>query len=222
MNNRLAGIARSLGEVDVVQAFDQSSGEGLISNGDHDVAMIDIDLGPDMRNRTSYGGFALLSALAQKRTVTLVISGMPDENLHDLSLALKAYEFLAKPVTDAQVANALRHALDASERTIDRTSQEPTTSWPRDLKKDPDHDPGLLYKGKPVRLSLTEYRLVHRLISKPGEVVPSDELLEELGTAQSRSAVATHLTNIRKRFRDIDSEFDALSNSPGRGYVWKP
>lgn len=220
-NDRLRILAESLGGVEVEQAFDCLAAEKLISSQDFDLALIDIDLGPDLINQDGrYSGLALLPALAEKGVITIVVTGMAEINLPPLAFRLKAYDFIPKPIRDPELIHKMKLAFELG-KARGKPLLQMESAWPADVIEDPSHTPGLMWKRKPVRLTLTQLRITYRLLNSANSVVGVDELSTEMGTATSKSALATHITDIRAKFKAVDSKFSSIRNVPGRGYVWK-
>lgn len=68
---------------------------------------------------------------------------------------------------------------------------------------------------------MTEYRLVYKLLKTPGIAVNKDALADEMGSATAHGVLATHISGIRKKFKDVDSQFVAIETEPGKGYAWR-
>lgn len=82
-----------------------------------------------------------------------------------------------------------------------------------------------------VPLSFTEFRMVHCLASRAGHDIGYRELYDMVhgkgfvagpGSDGYRSNVRTFIKRIRRKFKEIDSEFDGIENYPGFGYRWRP
>lgn len=218
MNERLAGIVRTVAGVEPDLAFNATEAKRLIDKNTYSVAFMDIDLGPDPIHLTRYSGLKFLSTLAAKGTVAIVISGVGDKNLHDVAITFDAFEFLSKPLENTEIVHTLRMALSSSEN---RTEIGDVPRWPKDIEPNPKLNPGLLYKGKEVRLTMIQTRLVNRLLKASGEVVSIDDLAKDLNPGSDKGAVATHMSNIRKVFMDIDKSFASIKNRMSLGYYWK-
>lgn len=215
-NQMLAALVRPLTSGEIVQAYTRQEGDRFIKSRTFSLAIIDLDLGPEPAEVFSrYGGFDLLSTLVHLGTPTIIVSGTSEENLPKVATALKAFDFVSKPISEPEFINKVKHALEAP-----HSSPASGQAWPKHLQPDPNNNPGVLWKGKPVRLSLTQYRLVHKLIAKPGVPVANGVLVQAMGTADSDGALAVHISLIRKKFKDSDSSFRLLRNVPGRGYAW--
>jgi two-component system, OmpR family, response regulator ChvI len=85
------------------------------------------------------------------------------------------------------------------------------------------------WRGQPIDLTLTEFRMVAQLAVKPGEDVSYRELYDLVhgkdflagsGADGYRANVRTFIKRIRKKFRDVDPAFDQINNYAGFGYRW--
>ncbi len=217
-NEHLKELLQAMPGVSVVQALDRTTAEAVINSNQLDLAIVDIDLGQGPKNK--FAGFALLAELSKKGCTTIVVSGMPEDNLKEVSLSLSAYDFIGKPINDLDFINKVEHAL-AWEATEASRNQVGVQAWPDGLGPDPSRKPGLLWNGRPVRLTLTELGIVHCLIEPPGQVVEYSRLAKTMKSSNSSKALATHMTGVRKKFIDVDPGFDQIDAEPGKGYVWK-
>jgi two-component system response regulator ChvI len=85
------------------------------------------------------------------------------------------------------------------------------------------------WNGRPVNLTLTEFRMVFRMALKPGEDVPYRELYDLVhgrgflagkGVDGYRTNIRTFIKRIRQKFHEVDSNFDRICNYAGLGYRW--
>lgn len=83
--------------------------------------------------------------------------------------------------------------------------------------------------GKAVDLTLTEFKIVALLAMRSGEDVSYREIYDLVhgkdfiagyGTEGYRANVRTFIKRIRKKFRDVDPEFEHIDNYAGFGYRW--
>lgn len=218
-NDRIHDLLKAIPDISIVQEFDGKSAEQRLSKEHFDVIILDIDLGEGPKSR--YGGFDLLSGLRDRKTTTLVVSGMQETNLADVSISLRAYDFIGKPFSDIELFNKFEHALEAQLADPRMDNDVSSAAWPVHLETDNSRVHGLKWKGKSVGLSLTQSRLVHRLLLDIGKPVAISELAKQLKSANSAGAVASHFTGVRQRFLDADPDFNCIRNEPGLGYVWQ-
>src|SRR5215469_7409545 len=85
------------------------------------------------------------------------------------------------------------------------------------------------WAGTTLDLTLTEFKIVALLALRAGEDVGYREIYDLVhgkdfvagyGAEGYRANVRTFIKRIRKKFRDIDSEFDQIHNYAGFGYRW--
>ena len=86
-----------------------------------------------------------------------------------------------------------------------------------------------LWRGETVELTLTEFNIVQLLASRSGEdvhyrdiydLVHGKDFVAGYGAEGYRANVRTFIKRIRKKFREVDSEFDGIGNYAGFGYRW--
>ena len=85
------------------------------------------------------------------------------------------------------------------------------------------------WTGQTLDLTLTEFKIVALLASRSGEDVGYREIYDLVhgkdfvagyGAEGYRANVRTFIKRIRKKFRDIDGDFDQIHNYAGFGYRW--
>jgi DNA-binding response OmpR family regulator len=209
-------------DVEVVPAYTREDAIKLVKSQRFDVVIVDVDLGPGPKEK--YAGFEILTLLNGAQTVTLVVSGAPHPNLQELAISLQAYDFIGKPIPELSFINKFEHALKTAQMQEgdNVVSLGSEVALPPNLTKDPKIQYGLRWKGTLVRgLTLTQLRLVACLIEQPGTPVRRAALAHQLGTSNAAAAIATHMSEIRKQFVEIDPEFSQIQPEPGVGYVWK-
>ena len=55
----------------------------------------------------------------------------------------------------------------------------------------------------------------------PGHVKSRDQLMEDAKMVVDDSTITTHIKRIRRKFENIDSEFDNIETVYAAGYRWK-
>jgi two-component system response regulator ChvI len=77
------------------------------------------------------------------------------------------------------------------------------------------------WRGVPVRLTVTEFRILASLAADPGVVRTREQLLTAafpLDAAMSDRTVDTHVKRIRRKLEEADAGFDAIEAVYGLGY----
>ncbi len=80
------------------------------------------------------------------------------------------------------------------------------------------------WKGIPINLTVTEYLLVKALAIRPGHVKNRDQLIDAAygeNIYVDDRTVDSHIKRLRKKFKDIDKEFDRIETLYGVGYKYK-
>ena len=101
----------------------------------------------------------------------------------------------------------------------------PTTSGCDDLHL--DHPArAVTVHGKEIDLTRTEFDLLAHLVSRPGVVVPREELLREVWDTEfvpeSTHVVDVHLANLRRKLRDGSSNNQWIRTIRGVGFRFDP
>jgi len=85
------------------------------------------------------------------------------------------------------------------------------------------------WAGTPIDLTLTEFKIVALLALRTGEDVSYREIYDLVhgknfvagyGDEGYRANVRTFIKRIRKKLREVDSEFEHIHNYAGFGYRW--
>ena len=72
-----------------------------------------------------------------------------------------------------------------------------------------------------VNLTVTEFQIVYLITSNPDKIHSFDSLMES--TRQkvvNENTVSTHIRRIRRKFQDIDPQFNSIQSVHGVGYRW--
>ena len=69
-------------------------------------------------------------------------------------------------------------------------------------------------------LTLTELWIIHALAKFPGHVKDRDNLMSEANVVVDDSTITSHIKRIRKKFTQLDPEFNAIETVYGMGYRW--
>ena len=135
-------------------------------------------------------------------------------------LRLGAWDYLPKPISLNYLAERISSLLRINTARIESNSNANTAKLVGDMSIDQE---ALLvsWKGQPINLSGTEFRMLAKLVRVPGHAVSYDTLMN--ATMQSlvtNNTINTHMRNIRKKFESIESAFDCIKSEYGYGYRW--
>ena len=81
-----------------------------------------------------------------------------------------------------------------------------------------------MWDGRPVKLTVTEFLLLQALAQRPGFVKSRDNLMDAAYDDQvyvDDRTIDSHVKRMRKKFRAVDPEFDAIETLYGVGYRYR-
>lgn len=211
-----------------VQTF--SAGEPALeyfrSGGGADVILLDWRM-PGMN------GLEVLRNLRRAGTGTPVIflTALSDDIYEEAALEGGAVDFIDKSRRLSILLKRL-HLITEGMRPVPdsaaakRPAGEVVNLGPLELRFDINR---AAWNSTTLDLTLTEFKIVALLASRSGEDVGYREIYDLVhgkdfvagyGAEGYRANVRTFIKRIRKKFRDIDSDFDQIHNYAGFGYRW--
>jgi len=184
-----------------------------------DLAVLDIKM-PRM------DGMELLQKLRARTAMPVIFLTSKDDELDELmGLRLGADDYITKPFSQRLLLERIRALL----RRHDSTRAEATGAAPAsvitrgDLTLD-ETKHQCLWKGKDIQLTVTEFLLVKALAQRPGMVKSRDQLIDAAygeNVYVDDRTIDSHVKRLRKKFRNIDGEFDQIETLYGIGYRYK-
>jgi len=207
--------------------YDGASGLAALENDPPDLAILDVKM-PRM------DGMEVLRRLRRTSDLPVIILTSKDEEIDEiLGFNLGADDYMHKPFSQRllieRVKAVLRRAgVDAEEPGVAPAAAPGADNAARAIKRgkltlDPArHD--CLWDGKPVKLTVTEFLLLQSLAQRPGFVKSRDNLMDAAYDDQvyvDDRTIDSHIKRMRKKFRDVDSEFDAIETLYGVGYRYR-
>jgi len=169
---------------------------------------------------------------ASERLPVIFLTSRDEEFDRVLGLSIGADDYLCKPFSLRELVARVR-VLFRRAALGTRAGAPPSGESPRaagdepvacgDLRLDP---PRLetTWRGAPVRLTVTEFRILAALAREPGVVRTREQLLAAafpIDAAMSDRTVDTHVKRIRRKLEDADAGFDAIEAVYGLGYRLK-
>jgi len=205
--------------------FDGAAGLAALENEPPDLAILDVKM-PRM------DGMEVLRRLRRTSDLPVIILTSKDEEIDEiLGFNLGADDYMHKPFSQRllieRVKAVLRRAGIEGEDTAAAAAGGPEAAA-RALKRgkltlDPArHD--CLWDGKPVKLTVTEFLLLQSLAQRPGFVKSRDNLMDAAYDDQvyvDDRTIDSHIKRMRKKFREVDPEFDAIETLYGVGYRYR-
>ncbi len=184
-----------------------------------DLAVLDIKM-PRM------DGMEVLRRLRQKTDVPVIFLTSKDTEVdEELGLQMGADDFIRKPFTQrlllARVRAVLRRAAVIGPSGGKEDAAQVMVRGK--LTLDPNRHV-CTWNDLPVTLTVTEFLILQALAQRPGYVKSRDNLMDAAYDDQvyvDDRTIDSHIKRLRKKFRQVDSEFDAIETLYGVGYRFK-
>jgi two-component system, OmpR family, response regulator ChvI len=167
-------------------------------------------------------GLELLEKLRAASDVPVIMLTSKDEEADEaLGLELGADDYITKPFSPtllvARIKAILRRATIAAKAAEDAPDQEVVRG---DLLLDAERH-RVVWRGREVKLTVTEFLILEALAARPGVVKTRNQLLDAAygddGFVDDRT-IDSHIKRIRRKFRAADGEFDGIKTLYGAGY----
>lgn len=189
-----------------------------------DVILLDWRM-PDMN------GLEVLRELRQRGLTTPIIflTGLTDEVFEEAALAGGAVDFIDKTRKLSILVRRIELIAEGQRPSPDPGHQPPPSQirlGHMELRFDINR---AFWRGAPVDLTLTEFRMIAQLAMRPGEDISYRELYDLVhgkdfiagfGSEGYRTNVRTFIKRIRRKFRELDFNFDCIENYARFGYRW--
>ena len=196
----------------------ESALQGLLARP-VDLAVLDIKM-PRM------DGMELLQRLRQRSSLPVIFLTSKDEELDQLmGLRLGADDYITKPFSQRLLLERIRALLRRNEAGRAEGSGAPPTGVISrgDLVLD-ETKHTCTWKGQPVQLTVTEFLLVKALAQRPGMVKNRDQLIDSAygeNIYVDDRTIDSHVKRVRKKFRQVDDDFNMIETLYGIGYRYK-
>jgi len=181
-----------------------------------DLAILDVRM-PDM------DGIELLRRLRRTSDMPVIfVTGWVDDVDELVGLRVGADDFVHKPFSSRVLVERVRTVLRrarSSQPVEDRAAPEDVIERGH-LRMDRQRYT-CSWKGRRLELTATEFRLLESLAVRPGTVRSRDSLRDLISEDQApvdERTIDSHIKRIRRKFRDVDSEFDEIEALYGIGY----
>jgi two-component system response regulator ChvI len=202
--------------------YDGASGLAALEGDPPDLAIVDVKM-PRM------DGMELLRRLRQTSDLPVIILTSKDEEIDEiLGFNLGADDYIHKPFSQRllieRVKAVLRRAGGGEHESVGPVAAQASKAIRRGrLTLDPArHD--CLWDNRPVKLTVTEFLLLQSLAQRPGFVKSRDNLMDAAYDDQvyvDDRTIDSHIKRMRRKFRQVDPEFDAIETLYGVGYRYR-
>ncbi len=199
---------------------DGASALSALSQTEPDMAVLDIKM-PRM------DGMELLRRLRLKTDMPVIFLTSKDEEIDELmGLRMGADDFVRKPFSQRLLVERIRAVLRrrelAAEPNVERTEAEKVIRRGK-LEMDPMRH-SCTWEGEPVTLTVTEFLILQALAQRPGFVKSRDQLMDAAYDDQvyvDDRTIDSHIKRIRKKFRDVNDNFNSIETLYGVGYRYR-
>lgn len=159
-------------------------------------------------------------------TVPVIFLTSKDDELDEaLGLAMGADDYISKPFSQRLLIARIRAIL--RRRDLERGQASSPDNGPEELVIERGRltmDPArhkVLWDRKDVTLTVTEFLILEALAQRPGVVKSRNQLLDiayQDDVYVDDRTIDSHIKRVRRKFRSVDPEFDAIETLYGVGY----
>ena len=183
-----------------------------------DLAVLDIKM-------PRIDGLELLRRLREKSALPVIFLTSKDDELDEaLGLAMGADDYISKPFSQrlliARIRAILRRAELVQPSAAGTSEDVPEMLERGRLAMDPARH-RVTWDGKVVTLTVTEFLILETLAQRPGIVKNRNQLMDAAYQDDiyvDDRTIDSHIKRIRRKFRQVDGEFDAIETLYGAGY----
>jgi two-component system response regulator ChvI len=192
-----------------------------LSKNPADLAVLDIKM-------PRLDGMELLRKLREVTDMPVIFLTSKDEEIDQLlGLRMGADDYIGKPFSQRLLIERIRALLrrvEMAKKTPEELVDEKEEVLVRgNLTLDPLRH-RVTWKDKDVTLTVTEFLILQALAMHPGHVKSRDQLMD---TAYSDDVyvddrtIDSHIKRLRKKFRAVADDFDAIETLYGVGYRYR-
>ena len=199
-----------------VESFTDSE-KGLIAlqRNKPDIAILDIKM-------PRLDGMQVLQQLRNFSDLPVIFLTSKDDELDEaIGLRMGADDYITKPFSQKLLIERIRVVLRRG--SLKDSNQSNQLIKRGDLSLDPDRHL-CKWKEDEIRLTVTEFLILHSLALRPGLVKNRDQLIDiaygETIYVDDRT-IDSHIKRMRRKFRLIDKEFDSIETLYGVGYRYR-
>ena len=183
-----------------------------------DLAIFDIKM-PRM------DGLELLRRLREKSQIPVIFLTSKDDELDEaLGLAMGADDYIAKPFSQRLLIARIRAILRRTELAQAPADAIETAGANALVRGRLSMDPArhrTTWGDQPVTLTVTEFMILETLAQRPGIVKTRNQLMDAAYQDDiyvDDRTIDSHIKRLRRKFRAVDPEFDAIETLYGAGY----
>jgi len=174
-------------------------------------------------------GMELLRRVREFSSIPVIFLTSKDDELDEaLGLAMGADDYISKPFSQRLLIARIRALLRRQELAkgtvrASESEPEPVLLERGRLVMDPARHK-VLWDGKDVTLTVTEFMILEALAQRPGVVKTRNQLLDvayQDDVYVDDRTIDSHIKRMRRKFRASAPEFDAIETLYGVGYKFQ-
>ena len=173
-------------------------------------------------------GMELLRRVRQRSDMPVIFLTSKDEEIDELmGLNAGADDYIRKPFSQRLLLERVKAVLRRGEARKGEKAQGADAKKEVMLRGKLALDPQrheCTWDGKPVRLTVTEFLILQCLAQRPGFVKSRDNLMDAAYDDQvyvDDRTIDSHIKRLRKKFKVVDDDFDAIETLYGVGYRYR-
>jgi two-component system response regulator ChvI len=184
-----------------------------------DLAVLDIKM-PRM------DGMELLGRLRKDSGVPVIFLTSKDDEIDEvIGLRMGADDYITKPFSQRLLIERIRAVLRRGDADGDATTEEGDDKIIRrtGLVLDPNRH-RCMWREREVALTVTEFLILQALAQRPGHVKSRDQLMDAAygdSIYVDDRTIDSHIKRLRKKFKEVDTEFAQIETLYGIGYRYK-
>ena len=186
----------------ITAVFSVSDGLSHLNNDAFDVLLLDLSL-PD------FDGYEVLKNIKDRIAVpVIVVSAYSDKHTKLTAFRYGASDYMVKPL-DLDELEARIWVHTGRSRGIDIEEKKKIFEI---------RENSILYKGKRLDLTSTEYGILSMLVKNINTTVSREKLMASVSAVSSHRSLDNHIKNIRKKIEDNGNRPKYLKTEYGVGY----
>jgi two-component system response regulator ChvI len=173
-------------------------------------------------------GMEVLSKLREQSSIPVIFLTSKDDEVDEvIGLRMGADDYITKPFSQRLLIERIRALLRRQDLLKQKDEEGSKAKAERVVRGHLELDDArhlCTWKGDPVNLTVTEYLLVKALAQRPGHVKNRDQLIDmaygENIYVDDRT-IDSHIKRVRKKFKQVDDDFNHIETLYGIGYRYK-
>ncbi|PJK28217.1 response regulator transcription factor [Minwuia thermotolerans] len=169
-------------------------------------------------------GMEALTKLRRNSDVPVIFLTSKDDEVDEvLGLKMGADDYITKPFSMRLLVERIRAVLRRREAAGAGGEGERKIIIRGDLMLDPNRH-HCEWRGREIKLTVTEFLILESLAIRPGHVKTRDQLMDaayEENVYVDDRTIDSHIKRLRKKFKAVDEGFTAIDTLYGVGYRFR-